>query len=78
MNYMERSPEATQAFQNMQTNSSESSMATVQQLLVLFYDQTSSTMNVNDSRNLFTRRKKNGKLTQFFRVEQVLFTKLNV
>ena len=52
--------EATQAFevlQLMQTDMSESALATVERFVVLLYDRTSGIMNVNDSRKyLFTQK----------------------
>ena len=52
--------EATQAFevlQLMQTDMSESAVATVERFVVLLYDRTSGIMNVNDSRKyLFTQK----------------------
>ena len=49
--------EATQALQLVQTDMSESAMATVERFVVLLYDRTSGIMNVNDSRKyLFTQK----------------------
>ncbi len=53
-------PEATQAFEELQqvnTNISESAMATVERFVVLLYDRTSNILNVNDSRkHLFIQK----------------------
>ncbi len=53
-------PEATQAFEELQqvnTNISESAMATVERFVVLLYDRTSDILNVNDSRkHLFIQK----------------------